>query len=621
MRFYISLLALVFVWLSSACLRNARGAGLDVVNHLHSLWGRIANEAAETSLAAIKASLPPGVPRTLQDVDLETFQVYLGRQHRFTLEVDGQPYDIALGSETVMEMDVALHPNAARGRGQGALPVGQAPAADMAKASQLVPQNWWKMRKNRLSLPAVTLSGPEFVLHFALYVVLNFVLHQYLQAPAADMAKASQLVPQDWWKMRENRLSLPAVTLSGPMELVLSEPSSVSMYTPLAADVGLVRRLLLGTGVTVQLRPVDLPHLPGSYLAEVYAHARLGEAEEGYHFAPGMLSMSQRLHAEAVNASEAKRTPVLSFELEAAGQGSLQVSSVLPSGQSQRLKKEVIAADTTVLTQVSAWPLPHGDMSNWMPDCPYEDKEVVAADPMVVTQVTAWPLPHVDMSNWMPYEDVLRGILANQKLDFDSVLRQGIALRLKQSSIQVGTCEDVLRGILADQKLDFGSVLRRGIALRLKQSSIQKRAFGSVLRQGFDPSLKHSSIQIGMCENVLRGILANQPLDFGSVLQRGTDLSLKQSSIQEGMREDVLRGILANQPLDLGSVLQRGIALRLKQSSIQVGTCEDVLRGILADQKLDFGSALPRGVDLSLKQRSIQVGMFEDVLVGVVLAN
>lgn len=34
---------------------------------------------------------------------------------------------------------------------------------------------------------------------------------------------------------------------------------------------------------------MDLPNLPGQYLAEVYAHAKLGEPEPGYHYAPGAL--------------------------------------------------------------------------------------------------------------------------------------------------------------------------------------------------------------------------------------------------------------------------------------------------------------------------------------------
>lgn len=80
------------------------------------------------------------------------------------------------------------------------------------------------------------------------------------------------LVPQDWWKQSDHRLSLPEVTLTGPLELVLPEPQAVSVYLPHASDVGVVRRVLLSSGATVRLahmraitlrRPVKMPNLPG----------------------------------------------------------------------------------------------------------------------------------------------------------------------------------------------------------------------------------------------------------------------------------------------------------------------------------------------------------------------
>jgi hypothetical protein len=42
-------------------------------------------------------------------------------------------------------------------------------------------------------------------------------------------------------------------TTTGPLELVLSEPGLVSFFVPHAADVGMLRRIKLGPGVTVKV--------------------------------------------------------------------------------------------------------------------------------------------------------------------------------------------------------------------------------------------------------------------------------------------------------------------------------------------------------------------------------
>ena len=117
-----------------------------------------------------------------------------------------------------------------------------------------------------------------------------------ISSSGSGSSSGHDLVPHDWWAQQEHRLSLPEVTLTGPLELVLPEPQPVSVFLPHAADVGLVRRVLLASGATVRLahlraitlrRPVELPNLPGQYLAEVYAQAQLGEPEKGFHYAPG----------------------------------------------------------------------------------------------------------------------------------------------------------------------------------------------------------------------------------------------------------------------------------------------------------------------------------------------
>jgi len=144
-------------------------------------------------------------------------------------------------------------------------------------------------------------------------------------------------VTQDWWdRTGDHRLSLPEVTLTGPLELVLPQRQPVSMFLPHAADVGLVQRVVLDTGATVRVahmrsitlrRPVTLPNLPGQYLAEVYAHAKLGEPEMGFHYAPGILFMSQKLREMAENSTKNGRLPLLSFEIEPASHGSLSITS------------------------------------------------------------------------------------------------------------------------------------------------------------------------------------------------------------------------------------------------------------------------------------------------------
>lgn len=64
----------------------------------------------------------------------------------------------------------------------------------------------------------------------------------------------SGLVPHDFWSSREHKLSLPELVLTGPIELVLAEPQPVSMFLPHAADVGIVRRVLLQPGATIKVR-------------------------------------------------------------------------------------------------------------------------------------------------------------------------------------------------------------------------------------------------------------------------------------------------------------------------------------------------------------------------------
>jgi hypothetical protein len=71
---------------------------------------------------------------------------------------------------------------------------------------------------------------------------------------------------------------LPEVTLAGPVELVFSRITDLSLYLPHSTDVPRARRLLVAPGAALTLRqlkgislrkPVDLPDLPASYITEV----------------------------------------------------------------------------------------------------------------------------------------------------------------------------------------------------------------------------------------------------------------------------------------------------------------------------------------------------------------
>ncbi|KXZ42057.1 hypothetical protein GPECTOR_214g439 [Gonium pectorale] len=136
---------------------------------------------------------------------------------------------------------------------------------------------------------------------------------------------------------------------------MLSEPEPVGVYSPLAADVGgPVRRIVAEPGVTVRVsglkrvslrRPLDLPRLPGQYLAETYAQGLLGEPEEGFESAPGIMYL----------ASEGPAT---------------QSKDVNPAA----------------LARMWAWPMPHTDSSAWLP---YETvlRSVLASHPFNMDSV------------------------------------------------------------------------------------------------------------------------------------------------------------------------------------------------------------------------------------------
>lgn len=152
---------------------------------------------------------------------------------------------------------------------------------------------------------------------------------------------ATAVAEFDPWQWQKQHIMLPEITLAGPVELVFSRVTDLSLFLPHSVDVSTARRVLIHPGAAITLRqlkgislrkPVELPKLPRSYLAEAYAHMKLGEAEPGFENAPGMLFLASELYRQATNAtlglSEAggRTKQLLSFEIEPAG-GHVNIAS------------------------------------------------------------------------------------------------------------------------------------------------------------------------------------------------------------------------------------------------------------------------------------------------------
>eukprot|EP00775_Hariotina_reticulata_P007848 gene7848-8045_t len=188
-----------------------------------------------------------------------------------------------------------------------------------------------------------------------------------------------------------------------PVELVFSRVTDLSLFLPHSTDVPRARRLLVAPGAALTLRqlrrislrkPIELPKLPGSYLAEVYAHKKLGEAEPG--------SSVTILSARQPGSTSPSR-----LKLKRQADGTVEVSLRDP-------EDAAAAADAA-----KAAAAPGG-----------------VAPGLVSQQLWAWPLPLVDMQEWVSYESLLRGVLAAHPFNLKQGLQQGIGLRLKKSSIK-----------------------------------------------------------------------------------------------------------------------------------------------------------------------------------------
>lgn len=187
----------------------------------------------------------------------------------------------------------------------------------------------------------------------ALQVLLILLYVSCVQLPAPlpqlpSSAAGKTLAEFDPWKWHHQRITLPEITLAGPVALVLSHTAAISLFLPHSADAGQVRRILVAPGATITLRhlrsvslrrPVELPTLPASYLTEVYAHMKLGEPEPGFENSPGIMFLASELYRAATNSSidpKSKIKQLLSFELQPAGKAAtlqLQIVILMPCGQ------------------------------------------------------------------------------------------------------------------------------------------------------------------------------------------------------------------------------------------------------------------------------------------------
>lgn len=91
-------------------------------------------------------------------------------------------------------------------------------------------------------------------------------------------AGAQQELPFDPFSWQRQRIQLPEVTVAGPVELVLQRPTPLTLFLPHVTDAPPTQRLLVGPGVMLTLqqlrgislrKPVDLPHLPPAFVAQV----------------------------------------------------------------------------------------------------------------------------------------------------------------------------------------------------------------------------------------------------------------------------------------------------------------------------------------------------------------
>ncbi|KAG2437068.1 hypothetical protein HYH02_011328 [Chlamydomonas schloesseri] len=416
---------------------------LSLVHTVTDLWSQLALSAAKETVKAINKG--GEYKLQLDDVPLDTFQVLVGRRHQLGVEIDGITYNLLIGNEAEALQEARQRSAAAAAAAAQAASAAAAAAA--AATTQALPG---PSAASGAAAGALAPAVPTSALAFALQGGLG----------GSGGETAGPLAPLQLLGGARGRraLELPETVLMGPLELVLKQPENVGVYTPLAADVGgPVNRLLVEPGVSVRVaglkqvalrRPVDLPRLPGQYLAEVWAQLQLGQPEEGFESAPGIMYLASRLREAAVevatNASlkagqQAPPPPLLSFDIETVAPGALRVTSApeLPPGlmggaaePAPRLRVRRQAGGTVELSlrqgQVSHVPSGGSGGAGGSP----------AFNAAALARTWAWPLPHAGATSWLPYESLLRSVLAAHPFNVEAVARRGIGMRLTKSSIQ-----------------------------------------------------------------------------------------------------------------------------------------------------------------------------------------
>ncbi|EFJ48466.1 hypothetical protein VOLCADRAFT_90713 [Volvox carteri f. nagariensis] len=394
---------------------------ISMVQTVNDLWSSLAMRAAKETIAA----------------------VLVGRQHHLGLEVDGVTYDLLLGNEQEAVQEARKRATAAAATAAAAGAAAAAAASAASVADGVVPA--------AQALPAAVPREPTASTSTSTSAdAVDKPSTSAAAVPSVVSGSQEVALLQLFNGPRSSRsLELPETTLAGPLELLLPVPEPVSIYSPLAADVGgPVRRVVIDTGVTVRVaglrrvslrRPLDLPRLPGQYLAEVYAQVATGEAEEGFGSAPGIVYLAEQIRKSAESAANSSShsgreagargkqgaPAVLSLEVETVAPGALTLTSApeLPppyaAAAAPRLKVRRLAGGSVELS------LRQGQLT-----------PADTFNPAAVSRVWAWPLPHTDSSSWLPYETLLRSILASHPFNVDKVIRRGIGLRLTKSSIQ-----------------------------------------------------------------------------------------------------------------------------------------------------------------------------------------
>ncbi|KIY94817.1 hypothetical protein MNEG_13144, partial [Monoraphidium neglectum] len=272
-------------------------APLSTVHSISQMWEQTALSAAEATLVAI--SKQTGRDLSLRAVPLDSLKgcgsagaaqaVFVGRQHLISLEVDGVEYKLSFNSDLEGGgLDDSSSSSSSGGKGSSARTRGGGGALGLAAGGG---SSFAAMQQQlgQQALPAGQASAGAGAAALA----------RAGGAPGAQQALAlPSLDPLRW---QRSHVSLPEITLAGPLELVFAAPTPLALYLPHSVEAPAARRLLIAPGAALTLRnirgvalrrPVELPKLPPSYLAEVLAHAQLGQPEPGFEGAPGMLYLA-----------------------------------------------------------------------------------------------------------------------------------------------------------------------------------------------------------------------------------------------------------------------------------------------------------------------------------------